>query len=686
MLSEWYWFPAPRKTRLESIFRSRDKFCFLVGSGISLDPPSSLPTGHQFMETLIERLIPQRELMNVLALTNRKREGMRCPDDFLRFEQLLEYLQRWYDPELRILDLYANCVTPNFNHLFLAEMILQGHSVFTTNFDSLIEYALVKAGVPQKQVYPIIYQEDWETRPQRKQWRVYKLHGSLMDLYNKQRCPETIETTLAPIAQCKGEIFQLEYWKRQVLDSFLQNYDLVVLGYSGLNDFDIMPSLWNIHSTKRIIWISHDPERVLNQALVERLTNNKSLEDPFSVSQSDRIGQNLLSFARYNTRHPLRLIHITVNTGQLIEWLWTQYIRRRPTIISSTPTIPVKVEINNLLLSESARWGLTGRIFEDHNLHSKSLRAYHAALHLTRLSREQRRQATCLTNIGRVFQKEKRLDDALNFYQQVLNIYNQLGELRGRASALNDINTIFRIQGRLNEALEQCHSVLNIYEQLGDIEEKATTLITIGSIFFDQNRLEEAIRYYQGALDIHENLGNRKEQISVLIKIGNAFFRQERLDQALKSWLRVLAITEELGDLRGKGEILDIIGALSYQKKDLKEALKCWEEVPRIADQLGDLRWKADSLSTIGVLLHSQARFDDALEFLRQSLLVSEERGDLREKAISLNNIGRVLYDKKRLNEALKAYQEAFIIARKLNDKALQEVTLQSLAHIQSQL
>jgi len=38
---------------LETIFDSDNKFCFLVGSGISLEKPSCLPTGYQFVKNLL---------------------------------------------------------------------------------------------------------------------------------------------------------------------------------------------------------------------------------------------------------------------------------------------------------------------------------------------------------------------------------------------------------------------------------------------------------------------------------------------------------------------------------------------------------------------------------------------------------------------------------------------------------
>ena len=93
MSSDWTWTTGTKELTLERIFQPKDNFCFLVGSGISLDPPSCLPTGYQFTKDILERLIPEKERQTVLTLMNPEREEMRDPGDFLRFEQLMEYMQ-----------------------------------------------------------------------------------------------------------------------------------------------------------------------------------------------------------------------------------------------------------------------------------------------------------------------------------------------------------------------------------------------------------------------------------------------------------------------------------------------------------------------------------------------------------------------------------------------------------------
>ena len=65
----WNWTNCENpKQVLDSLF-PKDKnaqFTFIAGSGISLDPPSNLPTGYMFTHELMRRLVPESEFLTIL--------------------------------------------------------------------------------------------------------------------------------------------------------------------------------------------------------------------------------------------------------------------------------------------------------------------------------------------------------------------------------------------------------------------------------------------------------------------------------------------------------------------------------------------------------------------------------------------------------------------------------------------
>ena len=136
---------------IKDLINNEKKLTFLVGAGCSVDAPSCLPAGRPMMEAIINYTCVESEREKILKLKG------------LRFEQLVEIVRDSLDPELKIIDYYGQCDTPNLQHFFLAGMIKKGQFVMTTNFDFLIEYALLQSGVPKDEIIPIITKQDFET-------------------------------------------------------------------------------------------------------------------------------------------------------------------------------------------------------------------------------------------------------------------------------------------------------------------------------------------------------------------------------------------------------------------------------------------------------------------------------------------------------------------------------------------
>ncbi len=118
--------------------RDRSDYAILCGSGISRD--AGLPTGQDFRD-LVLQYAPDLKAEGLLRdLLTRSAETL--PP--LRFEGILEVLQRTVDHELETLKVYREgthiCI-----HRALAKIACL-HPVLTTNFDVLIERAGVATG------------------------------------------------------------------------------------------------------------------------------------------------------------------------------------------------------------------------------------------------------------------------------------------------------------------------------------------------------------------------------------------------------------------------------------------------------------------------------------------------------------------------------------------------------------
>jgi len=79
---------------------------------------------------------------------------------------------------------------------------------------------------------------------------LWKIHGSLS--VDGQDTRESIQATMMSILAT-----EMTGQKKMFFESLVAAYDLWVVGYSGWDDLDIIPTLANAPSQQRLIWIDH---------------------------------------------------------------------------------------------------------------------------------------------------------------------------------------------------------------------------------------------------------------------------------------------------------------------------------------------------------------------------------------------------------------------------------------------
>ena len=237
---------------LEILIPSEENLVFLVGAGISIDFPTNLLPATQFISNLLYLCAPEEEIENLIELKS------------LRYEMIAEIIQRYIDYNLEFMNYFDLITQPNLNHFFFANIIKNGHAIYTTNFDYLIEFALKEIVDKDKilNIIPVITKTDFTTYKnpfgtfQNGKYPLYKLHGAKRNIITNIKTTESLVTTMSAFG--KGNKFlSLESYKKASFIETCNDNILIVMGYSGRDDFDIAPMLRQLHNIKRIIWIEH---------------------------------------------------------------------------------------------------------------------------------------------------------------------------------------------------------------------------------------------------------------------------------------------------------------------------------------------------------------------------------------------------------------------------------------------
>jgi len=230
---------------------SKGPLVVFLGSGISRDHPSGIPTGDNLKNDIFEAIIQKRKLSESVV-----KEARDVVSQY-RLEVFLFLIDEWAGTKWRYLLDFMLDAQPNLNHYTIAHLIHTNKikHVVTTNFDCLIEDAFKEYDLPINLYYSDADFEQWSIN-ESILGGIFKLHGSLVDVSRES----THETITGSITQVANKLTPgLSQNKADFLRYVLENFVVIFLGYSGRDEFDIYPAIYNSNA-KQIIWISHKNE------------------------------------------------------------------------------------------------------------------------------------------------------------------------------------------------------------------------------------------------------------------------------------------------------------------------------------------------------------------------------------------------------------------------------------------
>lgn len=710
------------KIKIENLLDN--KLTFLVGAGCSANIPSCLPTGNEMIQAIIENACIDDEVPNLKTL-----EG-------LRFELLIDIIRNTIDPNLSIFDYFSICDKPNTFHFFLAEMIKEGHFVMTTNFDYLLELSLLQSNVPQEEIIPVITKSDFENfdNPQKLfkngKKTVYKIHGSTKNIITNEETRQSLIATIEALGKNKEgiSIFQIEPFKHELFKNITYDRNLILIGYSGTDDFDIIPSLKILRKIKNLVWINFKPELGANEKIFEIQENTN-----YSSQESMRIIDLLCDIKKSNCAE--RVFLVEGDTALLIKRL-VKKLEISPDIKNESFGIPLSNWIRNNFrqIGEIDKNHITAKIYHHLCSYSEAVRIlekirflilnkmpfnqyklssinneigsiytqqgkYQEALNSLELAlrncSDWELKASIYNNIGQIKFNLNEYEESLKFYEATLEIDKILDNIENQGTSLNNIGTIYDKQGEFNNALKYYKKALDISYST-NMWSRATRLNNVANIYSKQGNYDEALGYYREALSIADKLGDLARKSTLLDNIGTIYFRQHDYSTALKYFLKALLVARRINYLFEEVAALFNIGHVYFVKGDNKESLTHLENAAVIAEKLDSPEWKAVIYSRIEIIKKGgtfELKSKEELEQMKQHDKCYVPVEEIEKKHISaqktlrklekedshdgnpenqikkLTEMGHAYLDSHQLNKALTAYNKAYEISYSINDE-----------------
>lgn len=665
---------------IETLFAPTFNYTFLVGAGISMDSPSNMPSAIHIVKNLLEMCAPPDEVDKLLSIEK------------LRFELVVEKVQDEFDPELQFLDYLETVIHPNLIHMFLANTIVRGNYVVITNFDYLIECALMKLLEEQwhKEIIPVITKKNFQNYSSPKslfrsgKYPIYKIHGSKYNIILGVDTKDSLITTISSLGRDReeGETFAIEPYKKPAVYNLMRDRTLVVMGYSGSDDFDIGPTLKELPYLKRLIWIDHSQNEKVE---IYTITKDYKSKEFGPLSHLEELLNDISS------RGNFEVFLIKANTGFFVQSvLWRIFL----------PQISIDEYKFNKSETQSPRFKEWIKpLYDNIPLVKKYkfsiqlfylLKQIEATIHnskngilLAEKSNDFKSKSYFLNMLGMTNQIKGNYEEVIKNYEEALNIDEQVKDIHGKATDLNNIGSIYLTLGQYDQALDMYNQSLKIADEIGVTSGKITNLNNIGRIHEIRNELDLAIAKYKESLKFVEEIGDLNRKAALLNNIGMIYSTREQYDLALEHYEEALRISDQLGDLYGSIVLLNNIGRVYHEYSNYAEALKYYEKTLELAEQLGDLAKKAGCLNNLGSIHLAQGNLEFALQHYENALDIEKRLGDPFMTMIYLNNIGMIYAARAEHPLALKNYQGALKFAKRIGDLSKEALLLSKIATIE---
>jgi len=583
---------------------------YLAGAGISIPPPPALPGATAFIEALVGEITGDPEQRRaILDHTLDGGSNTRFRGDFLRFEAVVSCIKFAVDPDMELLRIYSGCGAPNHYHHHLAQQLGRGAVVLTTNFDNLIEIACRTVGVD----YSLVVTENelaaFCEDPAQFKNPLIKLHGGHDLTYAEGRQSPGAINVRATLEQV-GSIYlgRGANHLADAISSVTGDRHLVVMGYSGCDDFDVMPCIMAADLPRGLTWIDHDDQ---HPETVKDAPPDRSNLPPYQLLLAHRRKRRDVSVVRGTTSAALDIDTDTDIGGESFDWTkvfaeWSQRHLRSAAhrklllgqilslvecfdesiaILESIPPSELSEEQQDVLnvalcslyghLSDSSRAirslsVLAGNDREVDGVSLKGLAYYNlarvntnldqfneasaylgAALKIFKRAGDAGRISDCLHEHGRILTGAGQGERAARSIEESIRLCEKLGDLHGAGVGYGEMARALAAEGRLDEAETYADKAINLFALEGSGEGLGIAHHTRGYILAQRCDWAGAAAEFTTAIAYERSAQAMLDLAHSLHSLGDMCIGLKEFDRAERSLEEAIEIKHGLGDKDG---------------------------------------------------------------------------------------------------------------------------------------
>jgi tetratricopeptide (TPR) repeat protein len=517
------------------------KLSILAGAGISADPPSKLPLAKQFVWRAVSAIADSVDTDFKDALLD---AGMSLrPEVFMGV--LVEHCGSKALGFAHAL-LFAD---PNENHYRIAKCINAGALVATTNFDLLIEQAALQNGYPS----PSLGVPPYYVRPSAESGGgLYKLHGTL-----SLQMAQTISGLAVSYRQTSAR--RTRYLRSALRHVLEERPVLLVIGYAGLDDFDINPLLRTMRCEDvRAVWINHAEGEI------------PAIDDDLRTASAPLPNEGAAGLFKAG-------VYLNCPTAAFLGQVVPDEFHTENTRLHSNEQEQLKVWANWARSLKTPPKILLGAIAHASNRQALAVSLLQSSLRLDRLSQHARVRAQLL--LAAALRRQGNVGEALVEANVAFNAAQKLGSALLTADSLHAIGSHKRVMSDWRAAAHAYLRGARLLRRHKKAGLRMAELINSLAIALDKlGKTQTAVRLVEGLLTPIE----RRGELEVLSRFHNnlALMHQNlgATEIALHHLAASIALKRTLGDVYGLGNGLHNLGWLHEKAGASTLALSAYSE------------------------------------------------------------------------------------------------------------
>lgn len=610
----------------------KKKLAIFCGAGICLNPPSNLPTARQMRKAILSYLNIGESLPDEVQTL--LEEGIYVDQRSVGDNEEYSDLTRYYPFEAFIQSINGNAPIletlqriytegePNKNHLLLANLLMKGYvkEIMTTNFDTKLEDAMKQVTGSDKIQgekpvdLRVIYKEEDFLRDDivRSAYPViWKLHGTIDD-------PSSLRMTLELIASK-----QLREARARILRHFFDevSHDILILGYSCSDEFDINPVLRDIESTRRIFFVNHRPREVAD------LPEIRDLEDPFHKFH----GRMILCY-----------------TDDLINCLWKKFVGTPFSENPRSTTWTRLIDEWNQRLQKGQRTFTMAQLLFAIQEYSFAENLFRQTLKIKENLEDQYGIFISLYQLAMSHYVQGNYKEAEELFKRSLKIKKKDPYVRSKV--FHQLGMIYQRYGDLKKAERLYQKSLKIDQRQKKQDGIASTLHQLATLQLDQKNYERAEDLYRLCYESWEQLGNQLGMGHSLHLLARIKEMRRDYEAAERLYWQSIEIAKRLSDQRGMAASLHQLAGLQIMRENYETAERLCQECFKIDKQLGDQVGIATSLHMLGYLAEIRGDLSNAANCYEKAWKLSQKVGqsqsEIQKSKDALERIRSMLKEK----------------------------------------